>query len=186
MAITVLLFHPTFGKSRANRALADAAREVEGVEVVDMYARYPDEKVDCDREVAGLMAAERLVLQFPVQWYSTPPLLKAWEDEVLSRMYYVHPKEEGDTMKGLPVMVAATAGNTPDAYGAEGINLFPLVELLKPLQSTAHRCYWAWSEPYTIYEVNKSSPETLAAAAAAYAGRLRELAAVPSRATPAG
>ena len=185
MSTLVLLFHPTFGKSKANRALADAAHAVEGVEVVDVYARYPDGKVDADREVAGLLAAERLVLQFPVQWYSTPPLLKAWQDEVLSRMYYVLPKEEGDRLNGLPVMVAATAGNTPQAYTPDGINLFPLVELLKPLQSTAHRCYWAWTEPFTLYEANKSPPEVLAAAGADYAARLRALAALPSRAAEA-
>ena len=182
MSTRVLLFHPTFGQSKANRALADAAAGVDGVEVVDMYARYPDGKVDSDREVADLMSTERLVLQFPVQWYSTPPLLKAWEDEVLSRMYYVHPKEEGDRMRGLPVMVAATAGNTPQAYTAEGVNLFPLVELLKPLQSTAHRCYWAWTEPFTLYEANKAPPEALAAAGAGYAERLKALGALPSRA----
>ena len=185
MSTSVLLFHPDFAKSKANRALADAAGAVEGVEVVDMYARYPDGKVDVEREVAGLMAVERLVLQFPVQWYSTPPLLKAWQDDVLSPMYYVHPKEQGDTMRGLPVLVAATAGNKVEAYTPEGVNLFPLVELLRPLQSTAHRCYWDWSEPFTVYEANKSSPEVLAAAGVAYAARLRELGGKPSRAPAA-
>lgn len=123
MTTRVLLFHPDYARSKANRALADAAAAVAGVEIVDMYGRYPTGSIDVDHEVAGLLAAERLVLQFPVQWYSTPPLLKAWQDEVLSPMYYVHAKEQGDRMRGAPVMVAATAGNTRQAYGAEGVNL---------------------------------------------------------------
>lgn len=32
---------------------------------------------DGEREAARLLAADRLVFQFPIQWYSTPALLKA-------------------------------------------------------------------------------------------------------------
>ena len=172
MRTTILLFHPDFAKSKANRALADAARPLDGVEIIDMTALYPDGQVDTDAEVARLFAAERLVLQFPVQWYSTPPLLKAWQDQLLTRMYYVNAKTEGERLRDLPVMVAATAGNDPSAYTPEGINLFSLEELLKPLQSTAHRCYWRWTDPYLVYRTNKSSPEELAEAGRGYADRI--------------
>lgn len=32
---------------------------------------------------------------FLIQWYSTPPLLKAWQDAVLTRMYYIAYESEG-------------------------------------------------------------------------------------------
>ena len=169
MRTTILLFHPDFAKSKANRALADAARPLAGVTIVDMTSLYPDGHVDADAEVARLLDADRLVLQFPIQWYSTPPLLKAWQDDVLSRMYYVHPEEEGERLRDLPVMVAATAGNDPSAYTPEGANLYPLEELLKPLHSTAHRCFWRWTDPFLVYRANKSSPEELAEAGRRYA-----------------
>lgn len=175
MKTLILLFHPDFSKSKANRALADAAREVDGVEIVDVQALYPDGEIDTDREVARLFTAHRLVWQFPVQWYATPPLLKAWQDTVWTRMFYIHPKEEGDRIKGLPFLVAATAGNTPSAYTPEGMNLFPLEELLKPLHSSAHRCALEWQAPFLIYESNKSSPETLQTHGRAYAQRLQAL-----------
>lgn len=38
---------------------------------------------DGAREAARLLTADRIVLQFPVQWYSMPPQLKAWQDAVL-------------------------------------------------------------------------------------------------------
>jgi Putative NADPH-quinone reductase (modulator of drug activity B) len=82
----ILVFHPDLRRSRANRALLDAASKLAELEVVDMSALYPDGRIDVDVEVGRLIAAERLVLQFPVQWYSTPPLLKAWQDAVLTRM----------------------------------------------------------------------------------------------------
>lgn len=172
MQTTILMFHPDFAKSKANRALADAARSLPGVTVTDMTALYPGGHVDPDAEVQRLLGAERLVLQFPVQWYSTPPLLKSWQDDVLSRMYYINPQNEGERLRDLPVMVAATAGNDPSAYTPDGVNLFPLEELMKPLHATAHRCFWRWTEPFLIYRANKSSPEELAAAGRRYAGRI--------------
>lgn len=169
MQTTILLFHPDLAKSKANRALADAAQLLDGVTVIDMTALYPDGHVDVNAEVKRLLAAERLVLQFPIQWYSTPPLLKTWQDDVLSRMYYINPETEGERLRDLPVMVAATAGNDPSAYTPEGVNLYPLAELLKPLHSTAHRCFWRWTNPFIIYRANKSSPEELAEAGRRYA-----------------
>jgi putative NADPH-quinone reductase len=174
MDTTILLFHPDFRRSNANRALVDAAIALDGVEVVDMAALYPDGGIDVEAEVQRLLNIERLVLQFPVQWYSTPPLLKAWQDSVLTRMYYLRAAEEGDRLAGLPVLVAATAGNQPSAYTAEGVNRFPLETLLHPIEATAHRCQWRWAKPFLIYGASRSGPAELAEAGERYARRLRE------------
>ena len=173
MTTQVLMFHDDPERSRANRSLADMAAALPGVIVTDMGALYPaGREIDVDAEVARLLSADRLVLQFPVQWYSTPPLLKRWQDEVLTRMYYIRASEEGDRLKGLPVLVAATAGNVESAYTAEGVNLFPLSELLRPLHATAHRCGWQWHEPFLLYRANKIDDDELAQAGGRYAARL--------------
>lgn len=171
----ILLFHPDYQSSRANRTLADAAGSRPGTSVVDMQALYPDGRIDGDAEAARLLSAERIVLQFPVQWYSTPPLLKAWQDAVLTRMFYIHYEAEGVRLAGRPLLIAATAGNIPEAYTTSGANLFSLRELLKPLQATAHRCALAWQEPFLIYNARRADAEALAAAAAHYVARLARL-----------
>jgi putative NADPH-quinone reductase len=165
---TVLLCHPNFGKSRANRAFCDAISGLPGIDIVDLYGLYSNQQINVDIEVQRLIESDRLILQFPIQWYSTPPLLKTWQDTVLTRMYYISPETEGNRLRGLPVLIGATAGNTKDAYSASGVNLYPLTELLKPLHSTAHRCGWVWSEPFLIYEANKSSAEVLQEAGQQY------------------
>ena len=81
---TVLAAHPNWRESRVNRRLRDAAREVGGVKVNDLYALYPDYDIDVQGEQAGAQAAQLLVLLHPVQWYSMPALLKLWLDEVLT------------------------------------------------------------------------------------------------------
>ncbi|MFC3126568.1 NAD(P)H-dependent oxidoreductase [Pseudoroseomonas globiformis] len=68
----ILMCHPDYARSRANLALAGAARDVRGVEVVHLDALYPEGRIDAAAEAARLIAARRIVLQFPVQWYSTP------------------------------------------------------------------------------------------------------------------
>jgi len=77
----ILLFHPDLKQSKANGALAAAAAQLPDVEIIDMQALYADGidfYRDGEREAARLLTAGRIVLQFPIQWYSTPPLLKAW------------------------------------------------------------------------------------------------------------
>lgn len=171
----ILLSHPDYAASRANRTLATAAAALPGVEVAHLDALYPDGRFDLDAEVARLLKARRIVLQFPVQWYSTPPLLKAWQDAVLTRMFYINAETEGARLAGRPLMVAATAGNRPAAYTAEGVNLYPLPDLLRPLHAAAHRCGLAWREPFLLYNVKAASDGELASAGEAYGQRLLAL-----------
>lgn len=173
MNTLILKFHPGYTPSKTNAAMAKAAATLPDVSVVDMYALYPAESdIDVDAEVARLLAADRLVLQFPIHWYAPPPLLMAWQNHVLTRMFYIRAKEEGDRIAGLPLLVAATAGNTPEAYSPEGVNLFPLEELLKPLRSTASRCGLRWADPFIVFRANRLDEAGIAAVAQDYAARI--------------
>ncbi|MCB4771660.1 NAD(P)H-dependent oxidoreductase [Ancylobacter sp. Lp-2] len=171
----VLLFHPDPARSRANARLASAAARRPDVEVVDMAALYPhgiDMEADGAREAARLLAADRLVLQFPLLWYATPPLLKAWQDAVLTRMFYVAYESEGRLVEGMPLLLALTAGGPAEAYRSGAGNPFALDALLAPLRATAHRCGLALADPFIVYEANKVPVEALDAAAEAYARQL--------------
>lgn len=180
----ILLFHPDLNRSSANATLAAAAKNVPGVEVVDMQSSYPtgiDIFRDGEREAGRLLAADRIVLQFPIQWYSTPPLLKAWQDAVLTRMYYIAYESEGRLLEGTPLMIAATAGNVPDAYRHGGRNLLPMIELFAPLRATAHRCELPWADPFILYRADKLEPDQLEAAAADYVQALQRWIGASSR-----
>ena len=80
--IYLLAAHPNWRESRVNRRLRDAVRALAGVEVCDLYDRYPDYDVDVATEQARLAAARLVVLMHPIQWYSMPALQKLWLDEV--------------------------------------------------------------------------------------------------------
>jgi putative NADPH-quinone reductase len=182
----ILLFHPNIAKSKANAALQTAARTIPGTLVVDMQARYPSGVIDIladgEAEARVLLEADRIVLQFPIQWYSTPALLKTWQDAVLTRMYYIHANTEGDRLVGTPLMIAATAGNTPAAYGRDGANHFTMDELMAPLKATALRCGLPWHSPHLVFRADRLEPAELADAKDSYVRALETfIAATPVR-----
>ena len=168
----ILVAHPQMEASRANKALLAAVWWRPGVEIVDLYGTSPDGLIDVEAQVQLLLDADRIVLQFPMQWYATPPLLKEWQDQVLTRMIYLTFEQEGRQLKGKPILVAVTAGAPEQAYAPEGSNRFSVAELLKPLEATAHRCGLQWQEPFVLYASRDASDEALAQSGARYADRL--------------
>lgn len=176
----VLVFHPNLTQSKANQQLVNKLQqEQEGqqqrkYQIIDMYQLYPDGIIDVTAETQRLLSCSRLILQFPVFWYSTPPLLKAWQDAVLTPMYYLNYATEGALLQGLPVLLAATAGNTVEAYSPQGSNRYALEQLFIPLQATAHRCGWVWHSPFVLYQAHKATADILASEAELYLDYLRQ------------
>jgi putative NADPH-quinone reductase len=160
-----ILAHPNFAASRANAALSAHIRRLPGAEVTDLYARYGGtQAIDVDAEAQALMAADAIVLQFPLQWYSTPSLLKEWQDQVLTQMMYVAPQTQGCRLAGKPVMVVATAGATFEDYTPGGRNGVSVSDLLLPLQAMARRCGLRWLPPFVVYDTRNLGDEALAEA----------------------
>ncbi|RXL71629.1 flavodoxin family protein, partial [Citrobacter sp. AAK_AS5] len=69
---------------KINAAWAAAlAPHTDRVTVHDLFAAYPDGVIDVAAEQALVRAHDRIVFQFPLFWFSMPPLLKVWFDQVL-------------------------------------------------------------------------------------------------------
>src|SRR3569623_864064 len=89
--ILVILAHTNLVQSRINKAMADAVSDLPGVTVHDLYAAYPDGRIDVAREQALLDAHDIVVFQHPLFWYSSPALLKEWQDKVITYGYAYGP-----------------------------------------------------------------------------------------------
>lgn len=172
----ILNFHPATTPSRVNAALARAVADLPQTQVVAMSEALDGEGLfDNEAEAQRLFDADRIVLQFPIQWYAPPALVANWQAQLLTYLFYIEP-ELGAKLEGKPVMVAATAGNMPQAYTAEGINGFPLEELLYPLRATAKRTGLDWHQPHLVYNANQLSEDELAAEAERYSRRITQFA----------
>lgn len=156
--VLVLLAHPVLERSRVNRRLAEAAAGLEGVTVHDLYETYPTLVIDAKREQALLASHQTLVLQHPFYWYSSPALLKEWQDIVLEHGWAYG---KGGTALNEKIMVSAiTTGGPAMAYRKDGYNRFTIKELLSPFNQTAHLCGMRYLAPFAIHgSLRFESPE---------------------------
>lgn len=149
MRVLVLYAHPGQRHSVVNKSLANIAATTEGVTFVDLYAEYPRLKINIDQEQDRLLAHDAIVLQFPLFWYSTPAILKEWQDLVLE--YGFAYGKGGTALEGKVFAPAITTGGAEDAYRLEGKNHFPIRALLAPLEQTANLCGMTFLAPLTLY-----------------------------------
>jgi putative NADPH-quinone reductase len=170
--IQLIVAHPHLAASRINAALLRAAAGVPGVEIHDLYHHSPDGWLDVRAEQARLRAADAVVLQFPLHWYSVTPLLKAWLDEVLLAGWAYG--RDGDALHGKGLWLAVSSGGDPADYGRHA-GQFTLTELLRPLEASARYCGMHFLG-HVAYGANEGVNAHLAAWAADYAARLRAIA----------
>jgi glutathione-regulated potassium-efflux system ancillary protein KefG len=149
MKTLVLFAHPAHRHSQTNRLMLDAARRIEGITVVDLYAEYPRFEIDVEREQQRLLDHEAIVFQFPLYWYSTPSLLKEWQDLVLEHGFAYG--ETGVALAGKPWLCAVTTGAPEHAYGADSKDYPPVRRLLLPLEATANLCRMTFLAPYVLF-----------------------------------
>jgi putative NADPH-quinone reductase len=173
--IVLAYAHPHHARSRANRALLDAAASVPEVQVRRLYDLYPDFDIDVDAEQAALAAADTIVLQHPVYWYSLSALAKLWLDTV-----FVHGwayGEGGLALAGKRFLWAATTGGDAATYGSEGVHRQPFEAFVAPMRQTAHFCGMRWEPPFVLHGAHVIDDAALAAHATRYRERLAALAA---------
>lgn len=171
---TVFLFHPHLEASRVNARLAQAARGAgtpeRPVQVRDLYALYPDMRIDVAAEHAALEAADRIVLQLPMYWYSSPALVKQWEDDVLAYGWAYGPA--GGALHGKELALAVSADGSADSYTRAGSVHYELHELLRPFQATSDLIGTRFVAPFLTPGAMNLTDEELAERARDYAAWL--------------
>jgi putative NADPH-quinone reductase len=148
-SLIVYYAHPGHKYSHVNARMAEVAGSLSGITFVDLYAEYPRHDIDIEREQARLLDHDVILFQFPMFWYSTPSLIKEWEDLVLEHGFaYGH---EGTRLAGKRMQLAVSAAGPEDAYTTDGYQHYPIRTFLTPLEQTARLCKMEFSPPYVIY-----------------------------------
>jgi glutathione-regulated potassium-efflux system ancillary protein KefG len=165
--ILILFAHPVLERSRVNRRLLAAVRDLAGVTVHDLYEAYPTLYIDAKREQRLLVDHDVIVFQHPFYWYSTPAILKEWQDLVLEHGWaYGH---GGTQLRGKITFNAITTGGPEAAYRRGGYNRFTVRELLAPWDQTAHLCGMRYLSPFAVHAALRvTGDEDVAQARAAY------------------
>ena len=155
--VLILFAHPRTDRSEVNTVLAEAARELEGVTVVDLYAEYPTFEIDVEREQQRLLEHDVIVFQHPVYWYSCPALLKEWQDLVLEHGFAYG--EGGTALEGKVLLNAVSAGARREVYCRNGGYGYELREFFAPFEQTAGLCRMRYLPPFVLYAAGHAVDE---------------------------
>lgn len=146
--ILVLFAHPALEKSWVNRQLIQAIEEIDSITIHDLYEQYPTFQIDVKHEQKLLLEHDIIVFQHPFYWYSSPAILKEWQDLVLE--YGFAYGQDGTALKGKKFLSAITTGGSKQAYCRRGHNYFTIRELLAPFEQTARLCGMEYLPPFVI------------------------------------
>ncbi|TKX29662.1 flavodoxin family protein [Campylobacter sp. MIT 12-5580] len=108
MKTLVLFSHSYYDKSSVNKTLLEALSKEQGFEIHNLNLVYPNGKINIKAEFEKLQNASRILVQFPLFWYSTPSIFKEWQDEVLTPIY----EQKLDFLKDKKVGFVVTAGGS--------------------------------------------------------------------------
>lgn len=174
MSRVLLLFvHPALEKSRVHRRLLASVPVRDELTVHDLYEAYPAFDVDVAREQALLVAHDVIVLQFPFYWYSTPALLKQWEDLVLEHGWAYG--ASGRALEGKRVLPVVTTGARAAAYAPEGYNGRTIRDFLAPVEATVRLCRMTFLPPHVVHNTHRLDTPEIDEAARRYAELLDAL-----------
>ncbi|MBL8345866.1 MAG: NAD(P)H-dependent oxidoreductase [Rubrivivax sp.] len=173
--IVVIAAHPALEHSRvASRLLQALAQEAAAgggrVEVRDLYALYPDYFIDVAVEQAALQAAQLVVWLQPIHWYSMPPLLKLWLDEVFAFGWAYGPG--GTALRGKDLWLVASTGGPETSYHPAGYNRYFFDAYLPPYEQTARLTGMRWLPPLVLHGAHRVDEAALTGHAQMFAQRL--------------
>jgi glutathione-regulated potassium-efflux system ancillary protein KefG len=148
--ILILFAHPSQSRSDINLPLYQASRDdINSVTCVDLYEEYPNFRIDIDKEQKRLVAHDVIIFMFPMYWFSTPALLKEWQDLVLEYGFaYGH---EGMALTGKQFLCAISTGGSEKSYQCDDENHSTVQELLQPLEKTAQLCGMEYLPPFVLF-----------------------------------
>lgn len=168
--IALFYAHPHPARSRANRVLLDAVRELPSLTVRSLYDTYPDFGIDIAAERKLLVESELIVWQHPIMWYSAPALQKLWFDTVLAEGWAYG--EGGSALVGKSCLWVTTTGAPPADYTPEGSHGHRFQDFVPVMEMTARYCGMHWLPPQVVHGAHLIDEAALLRQAARYRERL--------------
>lgn len=150
MKTLVLTAHPDLDTSLVNRRWYVALSREPTVTTRDLTAVGGAElRFDPTAEHAVLRSADRVLMQFPFYWYSAPPVLKAWLDQVLLPGFAYGPG--GDQLVGKELGLVISTGGPAESYASGSYNSFTMAEFLTPFEQTAKMVGMRYLPPFVLH-----------------------------------
>jgi len=159
MKTLIIAVHPHMENSIINKRWVEELNKYpEKYTVHQLYEAYPDEKIDIKKEQELIESHDNIIFQFPFYWFSSPPLLKKWFDEVL--LYgWAYGSKSGYKAGGKKITLAITAGIDEEGYSESGKYKYTMEELTRPFELTFDYIKADYKQPFVYYGIETDSSE---------------------------
>lgn len=159
MKTLVIAVHPNMENSIINkRWINELEKQPEKYTVHQLYKEYPDEKINIKKEQELIEKYDKIIFQFPFYWFSSPPLLKKWFDEVV--LYgWAYGSKSGYRVGGKKISLAITAGIEEEDYSASGKYKYTMEELMRPFEVTFNYIKADYKKPFVYFGMEHDSSE---------------------------
>ncbi|GAB2559666.1 NAD(P)H-dependent oxidoreductase [Gracilibacillus alcaliphilus] len=155
MKTLVVVAHPNIETSVVNkRWIEELEQYPEDYTIHELYQAYPSEKIVAEKERYLIESHDQLVLQFPIQWFNCPSLLKKWLDEVFD-YGWAYGSNGGDKLKNKKIALAVSAGIRASDYSEDGRYGHPLEQILLPFKTTLLYCQADYRSIHAFYGEEK-------------------------------
>lgn len=159
LKILIIYAHPHQDDSVANKAMIAAAQQLKNLTIVDLYAQFPDGKIDIPQQQQLLASHDILIFQFPLYWYSSPALLKQWQDVVLQ--HGINYGSKISILDNKLFLCAVTAGVDAQELATTGRQETTLSALFSPFDKTFSFCKMQTLPAFLLFDApnNQAAPQ---------------------------
>lgn len=148
-------------------------QQMPDVFINDLYQQYPFFDIDINREQQLLLAHDVFIFQHPLYWYSSPAIVKQWQDLVLEHGWAYG--KNGRMLEGKKIFHVITSGGKAESYKKDGFNAYSIQEFLRPVERTARLCRMEYWPPYVIHGTHRMNDIDINVQATTYARFLSAL-----------
>jgi putative NADPH-quinone reductase len=133
--ILVVVVHPSIESSKVNRRWVEELNKYpDEIVVHELYSKYPNGGFNVKNEQNMLEKYNTIILQFPIYWFSCPPLLKKWFDDVFT--YGWAYGSAGNMLANKKIGFAVSAGSKEVDFSENGKYSTTLENILLPFKLT--------------------------------------------------
>jgi len=157
MKTLVILVHPDMENSRINKSWKEELEKYpDKITIHELYKEYPDWNIDIKKEQELILKHDNIIFEFPLYWYSSPPILKKWLDDVLS-FNWAYGNEY--RLKGKNIGFAVSVGGPKKEYSKTGSVRFSMDEILVPFEATVKYIKANLISHYILFDATESLNE---------------------------
>lgn len=157
MKTLVILVHPDIENSRINKSWKEELEKYpDKITIHELYKEYPDWNIDIKKEQELILKHDNIIFEFPLYWYSSPPILKKWLDDVLS-FNWAYGNEY--RLKGKNIGFAVSVGGPETEYSKTGSVKFSMNEILIPFEATVEYIKANLISHYILFDATESLSE---------------------------